>query len=100
MSEVISKENVPPRTDTPPLKKQKLLDDEAPSADKAEVAVEKSPLKRKRVSDASDKKPESLTKDEVLKLRKTYFSKSMSVSYENTSPMQFVRGDGAYMIEA
>ena len=61
----------------------KKVDDDTP---------EKQPLPKKQKlsskNDQNDQEKIVLSKADVLKLRKTYFSSSMSISYENSSPMQ------------
>ena len=48
---------------------------------------------------AFEEEAASLSKGEVLELRRSLFSKSQSVSYSNTDPLMIMRGDGQYLID-
>ncbi|CAB9496787.1 phosphohydroxy-L-lysine phospho-lyase [Seminavis robusta] len=41
----------------------------------------------------------SMTKEAVMKLRRKYFSKSVSISYANSGPLMIVQGRGSHLID-
>eukprot|EP00466_Bigelowiella_natans_P004046 jgi/Bigna1/71214/fgenesh1_pg.14_\ len=54
---------------------------------------------KKSPEQAWEKQAQTMTKQEVLKIRKKCFSRSQSISYENTAPLMIVRGEGCYLID-
>jgi acetylornithine/succinyldiaminopimelate/putrescine aminotransferase len=41
----------------------------------------------------------SLSKEEIIRLRQTYVTPSLSVHYSQFNPLHIVRGDGLYLID-